>query len=151
MVVRLYTVSQDRKVVDKTIPNTYQEHSVVNKDNIDLLKPHFDFYYGTGAFNYNYLYCDNGYYYYIDRYIVLTGGRIRLECSIDIRKSLATYIKNSMSCTVLRNSKAPTQYHDNKLPIYPDKCIKKWNYLESPFTRSAIAYNIVVGVFNSQS
>lgn len=151
MNVRLYTITDDRKVVDKTLPITYQEHSVTNKDNIDLLKPHFDFYYGTGAFNYNYLYCDNGYYYYIDRYIVLTGGRIRLECSIDIRKSLATYIRNNMACTVLRSGKGSTQYHDSKLPIYPDKCVKKWAYLESPFTRTAISYRIVVGVFNSQS
>ena len=152
MTVTCYTVTDDRKVVDKTLPNSHVDLTISNTDSIDMTNPRFIVYYSSLPFTYNYLYCGaNGYYYYIDRVTVLTGGRIAINCSIDIRKTLSDYIKNSMACTVLRSEYGITAVHDSKLPVKPDECKKIWSVLDSPFSITADSYRVVLGVFNSRS
>lgn len=152
MKIRCYNVTADRKVVNKQLPNAYTELTISNTDSIDMERPAFVVYYSNLPFTYNYLYCDStGYYYYIDSVKVLTGGRIVIYCSIDIRKTLATFIKNDMACTVVRSEQGITAIHDNKLPVRPDECKKIWTTLNSPFTITPDSYRIVLGVFNSRS
>lgn len=153
MTVTCYKVSDDRKVVNKTL-NLSQAIvlTVDNKSTVDLLKPRLIVGYPSVTFAYNYLYCSaTGYYYFIDSFTALTGGRIALNCSIDVRMSLSYFITNDMSCTVLRTGKGITTIHDSKLPIEPDKCKKQWATLDSPFTQTQDSYRIVCGIFNSRS
>lgn len=152
MKIRCYTVTDDRKVVNKTISLTYTELTISNTSSIDIMNPRIVVEYTGTQFSFNYMYCDaTGYYYYIDDATMLTGGRVALTCSIDARKSLASFIKNSMPCTITRNGTAPTYIHDSKLPIQPDNCRKEWTALNSPFTVTPDSYRIVCGIFNSRS
>lgn len=151
MTVTCYKVSDDRKVVNKTLGQGTQL-TVDNKSTVDLLNPRLIVGYPGVTFAYNYLHCAaTGYYYFIDSFTALTGGRIALNCSIDVRMSLSSFIKNDMPCTVLRTGKGITSIHDSKLPIEPDKCKKQWITLDSPFTQTPDSYRIVCGIFNSRS
>lgn len=65
-------------------------------------------------------------YYFIKNLSIMDGGRILVECELDVLNSFKDDI-NNMLITVLRNGGigAPTKITDNKLPVTPNEEILK--------------------------
>lgn len=128
MNINLYKVYADPRALDKTTGATLlneQPIAVKPTEKVNKLSPIFEIAYNSAYFNANYLYCDTfDRYYYIINPAVVTGNRMELSCSVDVRQSFAASIKNTKA-VILRASSlnSPTIYPDSKLPVSPSEKI----------------------------
>ena len=126
MECRLYKISADPRQLEKvtaatsyvTIPSI---GSIEPTAPVDILSPSFIFNNDSTLYDYNYLYCATfKRYYYITGISILTGGRILIQCSVDV---LQTYKDEILNCkaTITRSESvgAPTRFTDKQLPINP--------------------------------
>ena len=140
MNINLYKVYADPRALDKTTGGTLlnsQPIVVKPTEKVNKLSPIFEIAYNSAYFNANYLYCDTfDRYYYIINPAVVTGNRMELTCSVDVRQSFRGRILKT-PLTVLRSQSigAPTKYQDQKLPIYPTK--KNVTSIEMPENSNA--------------
>ena len=126
MKLKLYQISADPRELEKVTAATQYVEIPASKlmeptAPIDILSPSFIINNDSSLYSYNYLYCDTfGRFYYIDSMSILPGGRILIQCSVDV---LQTYKDDILSTigTVTRSESigAPTLYTDKQLPIHP--------------------------------
>lgn len=124
MECKLYTISADPrqllKVTNET-PYTSAIASIEPTAPVNILSPTFIFNNNSSLYACNYLYCDTfSRFYYIDNISILTGGRIAVECSVDVLQTYATEIK-ARTATITRSESIghPTLYTDKQLPVHP--------------------------------
>lgn len=123
MTLNLYTQSDDKRVVNKTLTAVASGVSITPTKGFDILKPTIIINYNSTYLGANYFYISdlNRYYYIADMEIEI-GKCITITGEIDIRKSYAVAIPNVIA-TVVRSESvgAPTEIPDNKLPIDPNR------------------------------
>ena len=108
MTVKFYSISDDRKVVDKSLidsgvnANLLKTCSSVHyKDDVDILNPILEIAYDALLTSANYVYVqDWGRYYYIND--ITTGmNRLFFKCHVDVLKTYSSDIKQ-LQCIVER-------------------------------------------------
>lgn len=105
MVIRLYRVNDDNRVIDKKLNSEKELSGVQLKDATSRTDPIFTI---TGIeydniSKYNYLYFPSQHrYYYIQDVVVLTAKRFELHCHVDVLKTFKADLfnaKNRLSIT----------------------------------------------------
>lgn len=154
--INLYTISADPREINKTLPTAINGNTPIQlylrDDSTDILTPEVSFPYSDtyAAANYAFISPWNR-YYFVEGMRVTPAGRLYLQLRIDVLKTYAAGILAAPVNIIRSQSAGINEVHDDKLPLAPDRCAIQWRYLPSPFTQSPIAYNTVIGVFNSQS
>lgn len=105
MNVKLYTISDDNKVVSKTLGTTKEYSSVVIKEPTDVLAPTVRIQTSDNLSGINYCYIQRyGRYYFVDKIITTPNGFWELSCRCDVLMSYKTQIK-ALSGTLVRSEK----------------------------------------------
>ena len=123
MTLNLYTQSDDKRVVNKTLTSIATGIAITPMKSIDILRPTIIINYDNTYLSANYFYIsDLNRYYYISSMEIEIGKCITITGEIDIRKSSAAAIPNVVA-TVVRSESvgAPTEIPDSKLPIDPNR------------------------------
>ena len=101
MTITVYKISDDRRVVNKTLGTAVAILTAVFKNDADILNPVLEVAYNASVLTANYLYIDTLHRYYYIKNIKLDRQRLFLECEVDVLKSYYNEIKN-LSCVVSR-------------------------------------------------
>lgn len=131
MKVRFYSISDDRRVVNKTIPNTYTEKDCDIWDSCSIMRPLLKLAQDNNVINKNYAYiADWGRYYYVSPADIDNGREMYLQLEEDVLKSWQSDIEN-LQCTVVRtakNGRANLYLDDGKFKVlnYPRIQTKKF-------------------------
>lgn len=144
MQIKFYKMSDDKRVIDKTLGTAKTKSSCQLIEPSSITNPSFTIAIDTTLYNYNYVYIAYfGRYYYIDDITVLDGARMMVTCSVDVLKSFATQIKN---CTVnsRRNEKNYDMYLPDDRPVESRyiKYSKKFGTSFSDFTPSYVLITV---------
>lgn len=131
MKVAFYTISDDPRVVDKTLGTKILEPecSIWGEDSI--LTPSLRLAYNSTLLSCNYCYISEwNRYYYVESYDVSQGREMYVRLREDVLKSNSAAIK-ALSCTVVRtaqNGKANLYLDDGKFKVlnYPRIQTKKF-------------------------
>lgn len=129
MVIDLYTVTADRRCLDKITGATrITGNDGLNcrpTDKVSILNPEFEVDYSAAYMQANYCYCrDFDTYYFISNPRLNTAQRIVLPCNIDVRQTASNAILATPATIVRAESKGhPTQINDSKLPVNPSEKI----------------------------
>lgn len=108
MTVKFYKISEDRKVVDKSLIDTGLNANLVKtcssvhyKDDVDVLNPVLEISYDASLVSANYVYVQEwGRYYYINN--ITTGmQRLYFSCHVDVLKTYKNGIKQ-LKCIIER-------------------------------------------------
>lgn len=101
MTITIYKISDDRRVVNKTLGTAVATLTAIIKNDADILYPVLEVAYNSSVLTANYLYIDTLQRYYYIKNIKLDRQRIFLECEVDVLKSYYNEIKN-LNCVVSR-------------------------------------------------
>lgn len=101
MTITVYKISDDRRVVNKTLGTAVATLTAVIKNDADILYPVLEVAYNASVLTANYLYIDTLQRYYYIKNIKLDRQRLFLECEVDVLKSYYNEIKN-LTCVVSR-------------------------------------------------
>lgn len=101
MTITVYKISDDRRVVNKTLGTAVATLTAIIKNDADILYPVLEVAYNSSVLTANYLYIDTLQRYYYIKNIKLDRQRLFLECEVDVLKSYYNEIKN-LSCVVAR-------------------------------------------------
>lgn len=125
MQVSLYTTSDDRRVVSKTLTAIAENISIVPKEQLDIITPRIRIAWNSNYLAANYMYLSEiNRYYFISDMMLNTGHNIDLIGNIDVLKTYDAEIR-TLQATIIRSESigAPTMYPDEKLPIVPGRKI----------------------------
>ena len=112
MEIKFYQMSDDKRVIDKTLGTAKTLSSCQLIEPSSVINPSFTIDIDTSIYSYNYVYIAYfGRYYYINDITVIDGARMLINCSVDVLKSFATQIK---ACTV--NTRRNENNYDMYLP-----------------------------------
>ena len=124
LTVTLYNVTDNPKKVNKTLGSAVLtlSNNVQPTDPCDILNPSFIITYPSniGTFNYCTVSSPFNRNYFVTDIAVLTGGRMRISCNVDV---LTTYAGSIKECVgTFTRSEDPRDYHihDNKFPLTGD-------------------------------
>lgn len=116
MTVELYTVTDDRRVVNKTLGTAVKQATCIIKEDCDLLNPEIELAYFTNIEKCNYMYIDTFHrYYYIDN-MTFSKQRVFIKAHVDVLKTYTDSVKNST--VIVRRSAEKSKY---------------WLYLDDPY------------------
>lgn len=101
MTITVYKISDDRRVVNKTLGTAVATLTAIFKNDADILNPVLEVAYNARVLTANYLYIDTLQRYYYIKNIKLDRQRLFLECEVDVLKTYYNEIKN-LSCVVSR-------------------------------------------------
>lgn len=140
MTVDFYTVTDDARVVNKTLPAA-SKHTITTVDIFkpsDLIHPRLVLGSFTDMFQKNYCYVTKfGYYYFIDDITVTSAQRVIMDLTLDPFYSLKDSIVNCTGTAVRSESAGINTVSDSKFPLssceYTLECL---NYDRTPFTRN---------------
>lgn len=157
MQCNLYTITADPRQLVKVTSTTPYISAIANIEPtqpVNILAPTFIFNNNSQLYPCNYLYCDTfSRYYYIRNIRILPGGRIAIDCTVDVLQTYASSIKNC-NATITRyerrtdGSTGPTEIPDSKLPVLPGRkdidSITVFNRDISDFSNDVRAENYLV-------
>ena len=103
MTITVYKISDDRRVVNKTLGTAVATLTAVFKNDADILYPVLEVAYNSSVLTANYLYIDTLHRYYYIKNIKLDRQRLFLECEVDVLKTYYDGIRN-LTCVVSRQS-----------------------------------------------
>lgn len=152
--INLYTITEDSRVINKTLPTPINGNTAINlylrDDSTDVLTPEISIPFSATYLGANYAHIPEwGRYYFIAGMRVTPSGRLFLQLTVDVLKTYASAIL-SAPVNVTRSEGAGINYiHDNELPIAPDDCGYINTFLPSPFT-NLDGKCVCVGIFNSR-
>lgn len=124
MEIKLYTISKDPRELEKVTSSTPYITAIATIEPtapVNILSPTFIVNNNSSYYPCNYLKCEDfGRYYYIDNLSLLTGGRIALDCSVDVLQTYKDEIIQRVA-TITRSESIghPTLFTDKQLPIHP--------------------------------
>ena len=150
MILTFYTTADAPNKIDKSVTQIKTITGAICKENCSVLTPVFIVAYDALLLNCNYAYCaDFGRYYYITNITVVTGGRLQINCKVDVLTTYAQYIKNVPAVLVRSEQSGYTQITDNKLPIGKNKLIRIAEFEGGDFNINAATdtnYNFVLNI-----
>lgn len=112
MEIKFYQVSDDKRVISKTLGTAKTLSSCQLIEPSSVINPSFTIDIDTSIYAYNYVYIAYfGRYYYINDITVIDGARMVVTCDVDVLMSYATQIK---ACTV--NTRRNENNYDMYLP-----------------------------------
>lgn len=138
MDIKLYKQAATPERVDKTafLTTVGTVSGVQVKEPMDLMKPTFILKTDAQVYNSNYLYCSyTSRYYYIDSIEALTGGRIAVNCSIDVLYTYKSEILGSSAWVVTSSTAGDIADYDmlhNNYPFQADYDILGADLTEGP-------------------
>lgn len=117
MKVRLYTISNDPREVDKdATPLTGTEAEGTIRDIADVLHPSITF--KDNILGYNYMYVpDFGRYYFLSPPVILRTGLTMYTGSVDVLHSFSSDIKDLPGIPARSASARDWYIHDSKQPL----------------------------------
>lgn len=124
MLCRLYTINKDPRELEKVTEQTPYVEAIGNVEPtapMNILSPSFIFQNDPDLYACNYLYCDTfSRFYYINNISILPGGRILVDCSVDVLQTYKDDILQRVA-TITRSESIghPTLFTDKQLPIHP--------------------------------
>lgn len=112
------------------------------KAETNLMRPKFILRTNPVVYNSNYVYCSfTGRYYYIHTVTAMSGGRIAIDCSIDVLHTYRNEIKGSSGWVMMSASTSDTSDDYNMLhndyPFRADKEVKGVDFISvnaNPFS-----------------
>lgn len=150
MILTFFTTADAPNKVDKTTTQIKAITGAVCKENCSILSPVFIVAYDPLLINCNYAYCaDFGRYYFITNITVMTGGRLEINCKVDVLTTYANYIKTVPAVLVRSEQTGFTQITDNKLPISKNKLIRIAEFEGGDFNINSAtntSYNFVLNI-----
>lgn len=144
MDLKFYKYSATPERVDKT--NFLTENGTLGgvelKTETNLMRPTFILKTNPVVYNSNYVYCSfTQRYYYINSVTAMTGGRIAIDCSIDVLHTYRNEIKGSSGWVMMSASTTDTSDDydmlHNEYPFRADKEVKGVDFISvdpNPFT-----------------
>ena len=123
MQVTLYTTTDDRRVVSKTLTTVAAAIPIIPKEQLDILTPRIRIAWNSAYLAANYMYLSEvNRYYYISDMLLNTGHNIDIIGNVDVLKTYDAQIR-ALQATIIRSESigAPTMYPDEKLPIIPGR------------------------------
>ena len=111
MVALLYKNTSDNRVISKNI-TLIKEVSIELKSNVDFISPTIFLQTFDGCEDVNYLYIEEfKRYYFVNNINHLTGGRISLNCSVDVLMSNKNDIL-ALSCIIDKQESISSSFSD---------------------------------------
>lgn len=111
MIALLYKNTSDNRVISKNI-NLIKEVSIELKSNVDFISPTIFLQTFNGCEDVNYLYIEEfKRYYFVNNINHLTGGRISLNCSVDVLMSNKNDIL-ALSCIIDKQESISSSFSD---------------------------------------
>ena len=123
MTLTLYSQSDDKRVVNKTLTAVASGVTITPTKGFNILKPTIIINYDSTYLAANYFYITElDRYYYIADMVIEIGKCITITGEIDVRKSFQSSFANIIA-TVIRSESvgSPTPIPDTKLPIDPNR------------------------------
>lgn len=108
--VVFYKNTSDYKCVNKTLTEIKKIENAVFKDSNNIITPQLLITYDSNIFNSNYCYIsDNNRYYYIKDIVKMQGGKLLVDCEVDVLMSNKNEILQ-LTATVDRNENESNAY-----------------------------------------
>ena len=119
--VTFYQNLSDNNVLDKNITAIGSSITMNPTETVSILNPVFIIKHDSTLLSANYCYVAEFNRYYFCTVSVLTGGRMTIQCKVDVLMSAKDAIKNCSAC-ILRNEFIGSNYIvDSKMPIDPNR------------------------------
>ena len=150
MDINFYQMTNDKRVIDKTLGTARTKTGCQLVEPCNMLNPSFTIDIDTTLYTYNYVYIAYyGRYYYIDDITVIDGARMIVSCSVDVLKSFSASIKNC-AVTSRRNENNYDMYLPDDIPIESRyiRYSKKFDKSFEDFTPSYILITVGNGAVN---
>lgn len=122
MTVKLYVCNDDVKTVNKTLTEE-KTLTVSITGNCSVISPNLKIATYDNLTSYNYLYISEwNRYYFIKDIVVDVGGKVYLQCAIDVLYTYRIYFGDVVACVMRSESIGkPTEIIDTALPINPNR------------------------------
>lgn len=150
MSMTLYTVTDDKRVANKTLGTGLTLNTLKFEHPTNMLEPRIIIKTPQTPFAYNYCYIsDFGRYYYITNVIALSGKRIALICVEDVLYSLHSQLTNVNAILVRSENSGPTEITDSNFPVHKNKSIKIYEFSGGDFNIDVAtnqSYNFVLNI-----
>ena len=148
MNITFWKTSDDPRTVNKTMTKVGSGEATLTTDvnntaeTISLLNPVFIVKSNSAYFNATHVAVATmgNRYYFLNNITLLTGGKMELQCSIDVLKTYETQL-NSCKATAIRSQSAGKNYiSDSKYPLNTiDRYVTMQGFPKTPFTRTPVA------------
>lgn len=144
MLITFLKSNDDPRVVNKTMFNagsggaalTASVHNL--SESINLLSPVFVVASNTEYLNATHVYAAElrNRYYYINNIALMTGGKMEIQCSIDLLKTYETQLMFCPATAIRSQSAGKTHISDSKYPLNTaNRYVTLQNFPYTPFTR----------------
>lgn len=147
--IDLYQNTSDNRSLYKSLTGLKNVDATI-KAECELTDPIFILQFDNDVFNANYCYCENfGRYYFVNRRRMLTGGRIALECHVDVLNTYASNIAATVTDIVRQEQAGVSDIPDSLLPLSPAKQHHTMFLNALPFnldSATALSFNFVLNV-----
>ena len=152
MTIIFYKSSDDPKKVNKTLTLVGSADGVLvnnTEDTISLLSPGFIVSSSNNYFGATHILVAamNNRYYYINNVQLLTGGKMQINCSVDVLLTYKTGIKASKGTFVRAENPKSKQISDSKFPLIAPMETEStlFPFYDCPFTaESGLNYVLTV-------
>lgn len=153
--IEFYKTTDDPKKINKTMNVIGSGESTLSAtinnmaDSITLLSPVFIVKQNNLYFTATHIKCAamGNRWYFINDIILLTGGKMQINCSIDVLKTYAHTIVNCPACITRAELSGPTYVPDSKLPIRAADKRLEVSTFKNGFTPDYTTNNIIVSVY----
>ena len=148
--ILLYETTDDKRKVSKTLSNVITLTDVIFKQPFDILNPVIIATYQNTIPAKNYCYLSNiARFYFIDKIVLLSGGRCEIYCSIDVLQTYDSQIRNLTAILVRSETSGTTQITDTNYPLQKSKTVKVYEFSGGDFnidTATNTSYNFILNV-----
>lgn len=134
MNITLYSTTNDRRVVSKTLTQIAAITNATIYGDITVTHPTLLLHYNAAYLNANYVYIPEfSRYYFINNISLSSGERMIINCEVDVLNTYKSQIK-TLNCTVVRNEHAKRTYlPDRYMTPTSKKSIKTYKLENSNF------------------
>lgn len=141
MTLTLYKNTSDKRVLNKTITLVVTYNNVLFLDDTSIINPRFDLALDLNIIpEINYCYCsDTKRYYYINNITPTAGGRVYLDCSVDVLMTYKDKILEIPALIYTQTQHANVLLANNNLPQQANDQIQNIKFTESELTTSGLS------------
>lgn len=145
----LYKNLSDRRVLKKNIILVATFTNVLFLDDTSVLSPSFDLVLDSTQFSeINYCYCaDTKRYYYINDIIQSSGGRVILNCAVDVLMTYSAQILNTTALIYTQTINKNVLLSNSFIPSQSNEQIINLKFTDSEFNISGISNNFVLTTY----
>lgn len=147
MTITFYTVTDDKRVVSKTLGSAVHTSTAIVKDDCSIMTPELELAYFSGVSGCNYFYIQEWNRYYFIENMTVGKQRVYLTGKIDVLKTYDAEIR-SMTGLVSRSERNYNLYlNDKYFKVLNYKCDELFRFPENSrhkFTNKFYSYVLVV-------